>query len=334
MNILGIFLIIIMPFALGTVINFITRQKETNQIETYLIGFFSFFLMQGVVFSLYNFVHVPYETCCKIFTYANYGILACFLIIAIFGFKTYIIKNIKSLAIRKEERLIFAIMIFAMAVVICRIVFLYSYERDDMMLETVRINLLSNTVNTYNPLTGRPYELGLINSKKLITMPLYYTYWCVTYGIEARVLLYLVCTLQTFFCVFMAIKCTMTAIVKTKRKQYLCSFFVAVLLASGDYFKGAVGYKVLWNGYDGMTIVVAVMMAYIIYLVMDIYRLERGDYGVKTLGGRLIRVFRIMICFACTLFMSGIATGFLLLALCLFSMIICASLRFGKEEKS
>lgn len=334
MNILGIFLIIILPFALGTVINFITRQKETNQIETYLIGFFSFFLLQGVIFSLHNFVHVPYELCCKLLTYSTYIIIGWFILLAVFGFKKYIIKDIKNLGIRKEEMLVFAIMVFAMAVVVLRIVSLYGYERDDMMLETVRVNVLTNTVNAYNPLTGRPYELGLIKSKKLVTMPLYYTYWCITYGIEARTLLYLVCTLQTYFCVFMATRCTMTAIVKTKRKQFLCTFFVAVLLASGDYFKGAIGYKVLWNGYDGMTIIVAVMMAYIIYLVMDIYRLERGDYGDKTLGKRLIRILRIMLCLASTIFMSGLATGLLLLALCLLSMIVCATLRFGKEEKA
>lgn len=334
MNILGIFLIIFTPFALGTIINFITRQKKTNQIETYLIGFFSFFLIQGVIFSLYNFVHVPFETCCKLLSYVNYGIIGCFLIIAVFGFKTYIAKDIKSLAIRKEEILIFSILVVAVIVVICRVFSLYYYERDDIMLDTVRINILTDTVNTYNPLTGRPYELGMITSKKLVTMPLYYTYWCVTYGIGARALLYLVCTYQTLACVFLATRCTMTAILKSRRKKMLGSFFVAVLLASGDYFKGAIGYKVLWNGYDGTAIIAAVMMAYIIYLVMDIYRLERGDYGDKTWGARLIRIFRIMLCLASTIFMASLATGLLLLVLCLMSMIVCATLRFGKEEKS
>jgi len=332
-NILGIFLLLYMPLALGCIFNFITRQKKTNQIETYLIGFFSFFLMQGAVFSLYNFVNVPYETCCKILNYASYGIAALSVIVLIFSAKKFKEVDFKKLLPHKNELLVFGIMILAIAVVVFRIANLFYYERDDLMLETVRVNVLTNTVNTYNPLTNRPYELGLINSKKLITLPLLYTYWCTTYGINPRILLYLVCTYQTLVCVFMACKCVMNSVLKTKRKQRLCMFFLAVLLASGDYFKGAVGYKVLWNGYDGATIVVAVMMAFIIYLVMYGYRLERGDYGDSKWAGRIGILLKLLICFASTLFITGIPTGALLLVLCLISMTICASLRFGKEER-
>lgn len=334
MDILGIFLILYMPLALGSIFNFITRQKRTNQIETYLIGFFSFFLLQGVIFSLHNFVNVPFETCCKLLTYTTYAVVALSVVAFAFNVKQLKELDYSKLLPRKKELLVLGIMLLAIAVVIVRVISLYYFERDDLMLETVRINVLTGTVNTYNPLTGRPYELGLIKSKLLVTMPLYYTYWCVTYGIDARVLLYLVCIFQTIVCIFMSCKCAMSAVMKTRRKQMLCVFFLAVLLASGDYFKGAIGYKVLWNGYDGGSIVVAVMMAYIIYLVMYWYRLERGDYGKSKWGTRIVLVLRFLICVASTLFMTGIATGALLIVLCLASMIICATLRFGKEEKS
>ncbi len=334
MNILGIFLILVLPFAIGVIFNFITRQKKTNQIETYLIGFFSFFLMQGAVFSLYNFVGVPYELCCKIMMYASYALVAIAVIIGVAGFKNYILWDAKKLLLKKEERVVFAILLIAMLVVIARIISIYNMERDDLMLETVLINTLTHTVNTYNPMTGRLYELGLITSKKLVTLPLLYSYWCMSYGIEPRLLLYIVCTIQTFICVLLACRCAMTSVIKSRRKQYMCTFFVAVLLASGDYFKGAIGYRVLWNGYDGSTIIVAVMMAYVIYMIMDMYRLERGDYGKATWPQRFLRVFKLLICLGATLFMTGLATGLLFIILCLLSMVVCATLRFGKEEKS
>jgi len=331
-NILGIILVLYMPLAIGCIFDFITRQKKANQIETYLIGFFSFFLMQGVIFSLYNFVHIPFETCCRILTYSNYGIAGLSIIVLLFKLRHIKEVDFKKLIPRKNELVVLGILLLAILVVIARIVSIYNYERNDIMLDTVRVNVLTNTVNTYNPLTNRPYELGLINSKKLVTMPLLYTYWCITYGIDARVLLYFVCTFQTLFCIFMACKCATTGVLKTKRKRRLCLFFVAVLLASGDYFAGAIGYRVLWNGYDGATIVAAVMMAYVIYLVMYWYRLERGDYGKKKIAARIVLALRLLICLCSTLFLTGLATGALLIILCLGTMIVCATLRFGKEE--
>ena len=333
MNILGIFLLLILPFAVGTVLNFITRQSKTSQIETYLIGFFSVFLIQGVIFSLYNFMGIGYDVCCRIFTWGTYAAVALFILIAVFGFKKYIICGAKRFTLRKDERLVFALMIASILIVIIRIGFLYLYERDDIMLETVRVNLLTSTVNTYNPLTGRPYELGLINSKKLITLPLYYTYWCKTYDISARDLLYAVCELQTLFVIIGACGCAMKRVLKSNKKLYTYTMFVAFMLASGDYFKGSVGYKVLWNGYSGDTIVVASVLSYIIYLILDMYRLERGDYGKATWAMRILRVFRILLCFACTLFITSIPTGILMIVLCLVTMIACATIRFVREEK-
>ena len=51
MNYIGIVLILILPMFAGTVFNIIFKQKETSQSETYLTGFFSLFLLQGVVFA-------------------------------------------------------------------------------------------------------------------------------------------------------------------------------------------------------------------------------------------------------------------------------------------
>ncbi|MCR5800467.1 MAG: hypothetical protein K6G69_10365 [Lachnospiraceae bacterium] len=332
MTVIGIIFILLLPYATGIIWNVITRQKETNQIETYLIGFFSIFLIQGVLFALYNFMGMPYEKVCNILTYVTYALMGLGVVGGIICRKE-IAADFKKVTFRKDERIMAILMILVIALVVLRVVLLFGYERNDIMLETVRINVMTSTVNTYNPLTGRMYELGLINSKKLISLPLFYTYWCMTYGIEARVLLYIVITLQTVMCMFFACECAMEGILRSNKKMYTCMMFVGVMLLSGDYFEGALGYKVLWNGYLGESIIAAVIIPYTINLIMDFYRLERGDYGDKKWGKRIVRVIRLLITMSCSVFITGIPKGLLLIALCLAAIIVCTTLRFGKEER-
>lgn len=332
MNILGILLLLILPYGAGLILNIITRQKETNQSETYLIGFFSLFLLQGVVFSLHSFLGLPFELTCKIYSCASYAIVVTGLLVGVCVCRSYIKESLKKCALRKDEILVFTLMVIAFALVVVRLCSIYYYGRDDIMLETVRVNSMTGTVNVYNPLTSRPYELGIINSRKIITLPVYYTYWCMTYNIGDRVLLYIVASLQTLFCLFFACKCAMTAILKTNKKVYTFMMFVAVLLLSGDYFKGAVGYKVLWNGYSGETIVIAVMLPYLIYLVMDMYKIEKGEYGPRKWKYRISRVFRIILTLLASVFITELATGALLIILSLATVIVCCTVKYGREE--
>jgi len=333
MNILGIILIVILPYAAGLIFNIITRQKETNQIETYLIGFFSVFLLQGLVFFLYNFAGISFQMASKIMTVTSWAIVIIGLIAGVFGYKTYIKKGLLKITFRKEERLMFSLMVVSFALVILRIFMLYKYGRDDIILETVRINVNTNTINAYNPLTSRPYELGLINSKKLISLSVYYTYLCMTYGINPRVLLYIVCPIQTVICSYFACQSTMYLILKTNKKVYSFSLFMGALILSGDYMKGLMGYRLLWNGYDGTTIVASTMLPFIICLVMYIYRIERGDYGEKKWGKRFVRALQILLLLASSLFITGIPTGALLIVLSLITIAVVCTVRFGREEK-
>ena len=78
---------------------------------------------------------------------------------------------------------------------------------------------------------------------------------------------------------------------------------------------------------------IAGVLSYIIYLILDMYRLERGDYGKATWAMRILRVSRILLCFACTIFITSIPTGILMIVLCLVTMIACATIRFVREEK-
>ena len=62
MYIIGILLLFILPFAAGCACKGILRWKETSQIETYLIGFFFLFFLQGVVLVPCVFLNMDFAT--------------------------------------------------------------------------------------------------------------------------------------------------------------------------------------------------------------------------------------------------------------------------------
>ena len=97
------------------------------------------------------------------------------------------------------------------------------------MLNTVRLNQKSGEINVLNPLTGRPYELGLINSKKIITLSSYYTYWACAYGIDARLLLYVIIPIQTVMCIYFVYDVLMNSFFNGNRKKNYTFHFLHLL---------------------------------------------------------------------------------------------------------
>ena len=47
---MGLIVILTLPYMAGYIFTSIAHNKETSQIETYLIGFFSVFLVNGAIF--------------------------------------------------------------------------------------------------------------------------------------------------------------------------------------------------------------------------------------------------------------------------------------------
>ena len=96
MGIIGVLFIFLLPLVAGSALNTILRQKETSQIETYLIGFFLLFFLQGVVFFpsvLQNVTFVAAYNRCKIL----------FAAVALIGVLCLICKLIKKLKNKTEK---------------------------------------------------------------------------------------------------------------------------------------------------------------------------------------------------------------------------------------
>ena len=334
MNIIGILLILILPYMAGYIINkAFGAKKETNQIETYLIGFFFHFLVQGTIFTASLFLDKSYMEACKIYGWVTDVIIVLFLLLfVITGIVRAKGKNDgtnKGGRLKKEEWILISAIVIAVGGIILRIVLLRNNLRIDGMLSTVREISKTGELFTVNPFTNQPYSLGVIGSRKIISLPAYYAYYVMSYGIEIEWLLYVVITLQTVACTFFACGLSLYPIVRNRKKTMIFVLFLAVLILSGDYFSGSVVHKLLHNGYSGAAIVAGVMLPYCMYVITDMYRRERE--GGKWLL-RIGCVSKILLCFAASLFLTAFASGGLLILVVAVVLGTVCMIRFAKEE--
>ena len=110
--------------------------------------------------------------------------------------------------------------------IVYRVYSLQEYLRDDFMLATVRTTLHTGRIYEYNPITSQPYNVGLINSKRIIMLPIYYSFLSSFYGIRDSMLLYLILTLQTILCVYFACVTVTMPVLRSRKKNLIFSIFL------------------------------------------------------------------------------------------------------------
>ena len=143
------------------------------------------------------------------------------------------------------------------------------YMDGDLTLETVASFLDSDALYAVNPMTGRPYTLGIPSRLKILCLPSLYGALCSMFGLETStlvinmvpVIVLLGCylayyTLAKYFfphdiwkrCVFLAI--------------------TALLVGAGDYLYGMDGFGLLHSGFRGVAIRSAVLLPYLFGLLL------------------------------------------------------------------
>ncbi len=310
MSILGIAEIFLVPYMLGYILKTMTKNRETGQIETYLTGFFFLFLLQGIVFSpAYIISGKDFE-----------GIKACYRVMLIAVVILFVISILLSFTIlrpdakeeryrqkfKREEGILLGIVILIAVFICVRTVSITDYVRDDFMLPMVRTTIDTGTINVYNPVTSRAYVYGLINSRKVITLPLYYACVCSVFGLDEIIALYIVCTIRTIVCTYFSCILFMGIFTKIREKLLVFCIFLGALILSGDYFDRAIGTKLLWNGYAGDTIVAAVMLPYVIYIIFT---------GYKDKKLSICTIVRLLLILTASVFITSIARGAVLVAI-------------------
>ncbi len=338
MYIIGIILLFILPFAAGCACKGILRWKETNQIETYLIGFFFLFFLQGVVLVPCIFLNIDFLSAC-------YMLMAVMGVVLILGLAMAAVTSIKGKAIednagkrkavwRKKDKLLYMGMMLVFVLLVVRMIMGLYILRDDIVLETVNTTVRTGTMFTYHPLTGSVMDGGMITSKKIVTLPLFYAAFVQIFGVEALHFVYLAVNVLVLGCSYFACALLLNKVtVLSRSKMYAYWLVYGLLLLAGDYHKSTLTYRLLYQGYEGMTICFGVLMPYLLYVILSWYRSEADNENV-TFATRLMYILKFALVFACSMVITGLGTGFLFLFMTGAVAAVCCLIKSIKEVKA
>ena len=338
MYIIGILLLFILPFAAGCACKGILRWKETSQIETYLIGFFFLFFLQGVVLVPCVLLNLDFAMACN-------ALMAVMGIVFILGLVMTVLATMKAKKTggsaekrkspwRKRDKFLFAGMVLVFAFLIVRMIPGMNILRDDTVLETVNTTVSTGTMFTHHPLTGMLMDGGMITSKKIVTLPLFYAAFVQVFGIEAKYFVYLAVNVLVLGCSYYACALLLNKVtVLNRSKMYAYWLVYGLLLLAGDYHKSTLTYRLLFQGYEGTTICFGVMMPYLLYLILSWYRSEGAEEKMP-IYARVTYVLKIALVFACSMVITGLGTGFLFLFMTGAVAAVCCLIKSIKEVRA
>ena len=336
MYIVGAILLFMMPYLAGRVCEGILKWKETNQIETYLIGFFFLFFLQGIIFFPAVLIGMSFTLACTIMLGAGAAIAAlAFIFIAAHKIKvknsTEEDNNKKKIPRRKGESWGMAGVLIIWILLIFRMVLGLDVLRDDIILETVNTTIQTDTMFAYHPLLGRMLEAGMITSKKIVTIPLFYACLSVLTGIETRTLLYVIINVMVLGCSYYAVAVLFSKVTNiTRGKLYVFWITYGLLIFSGDYHKSTLAYKILYQGYEGSTICFAVILPYLLSVVISWYKME-CETEKLAIGIRVEYVLKLALGLAVSIVISSLGTGFIFLFFALVIAAVCCLLKSIRE---
>ena len=253
---LGIVWLWIVVYLSGILICKIAGEKETSQLWKHLIGFFFLIFCQGIVFFVGQLAGWSFKN-------TGWALMVVFVITCFFSLLfcrmefADTIKKIRSFSFRDfSYGRYFALFFWIFVAILYVIVTGSAGNRSDAMVETVQTTLLTDTMNQYHPFTRQPLELGMILSKKIITLPFWYAQLSVWTGLDGVTTVWVLGSLITLAVSFLAFAELGGLLFRRDfRKTWLLLVLMELLYLSGDYYVGSVGYRQLFYGYSGEVIV-------------------------------------------------------------------------------
>ena len=240
----------------------------------------------------------------------------------------------KQLTWRKGDKLLYFAMMGVFSLVVLRVILGVDILRDDIVLETVNTTIKNGSMFTHHPLTGMLMDGGMIASKKIVTLPLFYAALINLMGIEADIFLYSIVSVWVVGCSYYASMLLFTKLTTATRSKIYSYFTVfGLLLLAGDYHKSTLSYRLLYQGYDGMTICFAVLMPYLLYVIFSWYKQECEEEKT-TIGMRIAYLLKIALVFATSMVITGLGTGFLFLFLTAGIIAVCCLLKSVWEVRA
>lgn len=139
----------------------------------------------------------------------------------------------------------------------------------DLTLETVVSFIESNALYEMNPMTGRPYALGIPSRLKILCLPSLYGALCSMFALEPATLVIKMIPVLVLVGSYLAYYTLAKYFFPEdawKRGVFLA--LAALLIGAGDYLYGMDGFGLLHSGFRGVTIRGAVLLPYLVGLLL------------------------------------------------------------------
>ena len=316
-------------------------EKEASQLWINLTGFFFLFFSQGVIFfgaqllgwSFTKALHCLEAVCAAV---AIAALCFCFKDLKI----TW--DRLKNWKVKSQEYgRYFGLIIFLFIGLLWMILLQMGENREDAVVEIASTTLMTNTMNQYHPFTHQPLSLGVIMSRKIITLPFWYgalSHWT---GLEAVMTVQVLGSGVSLLFALLAFA-ELGNLLFERNLHYTCWLVILMefLYLSGDYFLGNESYRQLYRGYSGEAITVSIIMPCVIIVL---YRLLgkylRENFKKEVLGiGIGNGIIRISLLLIISLFLTTVQWGIFVLLLAIFlfalmSLMIMAMKKAGKAKE-
>ena len=239
----------------------ISGEKGTNQMWKHLVGFFFLIFFQGIFFFGGQLLQWSFHKTAGFF----YVFLFAVCCGAVFICKKELLeswKKVRQFSWKDKERgRYLALLFWLFLAIVYAVAFGTAVNRHDAMVETVQTTLMTDTMNEYHPFTRQPLELGVIMSKKIITLPFWYAMLSCWTGLDAVTTVWVAGTLLTMvFSLLAFAELGGLLFFRDFRKTWLLLIFMELMYLSGDYYIGSAGYRQFFYGYSGEVIVATVLI--------------------------------------------------------------------------
>ena len=280
---LGIVLLWMVVYLSGMLFCKISGEKETSQLWKHLIGFFVLVFCQGVVFFAGQLLGWKFRQAESVLI-----MLLVFLsLLSVVLCKKELMEGLQkaktfSFKDYKNGRYIGLLLWLFLGIV--WVVFTSTTgNRNDAMVETVQTTLMTDTMNQYHPFTKQPLDLGVVLSRKIITLPFWYSTLCLWTGMEVMDVVWGLGTLFTIIGSLLVFgELGGLLFFRDFKKTWLLLILLELLYLSGDYYIGAVGYRQLFYGYSGEVIVSGVLIPCIFCVLYRFFGpVLREDFPVE-----------------------------------------------------
>lgn len=334
---LGIVLLWIVVYLSGMLCCKISGEKGTSQLWKHLIGFFFLIFCQGVAFFGGQLLGWSFRKVAMVLMF--FLLLVCCISMLLCKKEIgKLWKNAKKFSFHEVENgRYLALLLWLFLGIVFVVAYGTAGNRNDAMVETVQTTLMTDTMNQYHPFTRNKLELGVILSKKIITLPFWYSTLSLWTGLDAVNTVWVLGTLITIVCSLLAFaELGGLLFFRDFKKTWLLLVFMELMYLSGDYYIGSAGYRQLFYGYSGEVVVATVVIPCILSILYRFFGpILREDFPKEkekiSLWGMLLS---LGLCVGSSFFLASFAWGVLMvvIAVILFAISI-VGVRLTKGNK-